>query len=406
MDYPQVYYLIGLATVFMNRDIVTFGTLGAAHSLNHSLFLVLPPLLGNIAQGLGVSFQTLGLVATATYFIYGIGALAGGPLSDMLGSVKVARISIGLAGVSSLLFIVCREIYTFSAAMFLMAIWASFYHPTANKLIAQAFPSKVGSAMGIHNAAGNAGQVLTPTVAFLLGVAIDWRASFIFFGLLSIGTAYLMDRIVIDEDAPTGERKIALGEFFRIPHFWQILIFNALIGFIFRGVEVFFPTFLRLGQGYTGEFAAIGSSMILLFGVAGQLIGGRGSDKVGPTKILLGAVVGVFVSLLVLLLVPTSYPVVIAFTFLYGVAVFAHQPSMTNLVSRVTPRHLMGLSYGVMFFFSFGLGSVAAAVLGWLTDGYGVVFAFWSNAVVAVVLLGVTLLIHRTFGKSRSVSGN
>jgi len=385
---------------------VTFGLLGAAHSLNHSLFLVLPPLLSNIAQSLGVSFQTLGLVATATYFIYGTGALAGGPLSDMIGSVKVARISIGLAGASSVLFLVCREIYTFAAAMFLMALWASFYHPTANKLIAQAFPKTTGSAMGIHNAAGNAGQVLTPTVAFLLGVLIDWRFSFIFFGLLSIGTAFLMNRISIEEDAPKGPRKLALMEFLRLPNFWQILLFNALVGFVFRGVEVYFPTFLRLGQGYTGEFAAIGSSLILLFGVAGQLIGGRGSDKVGPTKIILGSIIGVLLSLLLLLLAPTGYPVVIAFTLIYGVAVFAHQPSMTNLVSRVTPRRLMGLSYGVMFFFSFGLGSVAAAVLGWLTDGYGIVFAFWSNVVVAVALLGVTLLIYRTFGETSPASGS
>ena len=129
------------------------------------------------------------------------------------------------------------------------------------------------------------------------------------------------------------------------------------------------------------------------------MIGGKGSDKVGPTKIIIGSVIGVLLSLFFLLLVPTSYLVVVAFTFIYGVAVFAHQPSMTNLVSRVTPRHLMGLSYGVMFFFSFGLGSVAAAILGWLTDVYGIVYAFWANAVVAVALLAVTLLIYRTFNK-------
>jgi predicted MFS family arabinose efflux permease len=390
----------------MNRDIVTFSILGAAHSLNHSLFLVLPPLLSNIAQNLGVSFQTIGLVATVTFLIYGTGALAGGPLSDMIGSVKVARISIGLAGVSSLLFLICREIYVFSAAMFIMALWASFYHPTANKLIAQAFPKTTGNAMGIHNAAGNAGQVLTPTVAFLLGVLIDWRFSFIFFGVLSIGTALIMNRITIEEDAPTGMKKLEIGEFLKIPNLWMLLLFNAFIGFIFRGVEVYFPTFLRLGEGYTGEFAAIGSSLILFFGIAGQLIGGRGSDKFGPTKIILGAVSFVFVSLLLLLMLPTSFYSVVVFTFIYGVAVFAHQPSMTNLISRVTPRRLMGLSFGVMFFFSFGVGSIAAAVLGWLTDGYGVVYAFWANAVVAAALLLLTLLIYRTFRNVSPASGN
>jgi sugar phosphate permease len=381
----------------MNRDVVTFGILGAAHSLNHSLFLVLPPLLGNIAAGLNVSFQTLGIVATATYFIYGTGALVGGPLSDMLGSVKVARISIGLAGVASLLFLICNDVYTFAAGMFLMALWASFYHPTANKLVAQAFPKSVGNAMGIHNAAGNAGQVLTPTIAFLLGVTFDWRFSFIFFGVLSMITAFFMDRIKVDGDEPTGAKKLEIREFLKVPNLWIILVFNALVGFVFRGVEVYFPTYLRLGEGYTGEFAAIASSLILLFGVAGQLIGGKGSDKFGPAKILVGSIAGVLASLLLLMLVPTSYALVVVFTFAYGVAIFAHQPTMTNLVSRITPRNLMGLSYGVMFFFSFGLGSIAGAVLGWLTDGYGIVFAFWSNVVVAAALLAVTLLIYRTF---------
>ncbi len=381
----------------MNRDLVTFSILGAAHSLNHSLFLVLPPLLGNIATSLNVSYQTLGLVATVTFLIYGTGALAGGPLSDMIGSVKVARISVGLAGLSSLLFLICTEVYVFSAAMFLMALWASFYHPTANKLIAQAFPKAPGNAMGIHNAAGNAGQVLTPTVAFLLGVTFDWRLSFVFFGVLSIATALVMNMIVIAEDAPTGMKKLEIREFLKIPNLWMLLLFNALVGFIFRGVEVYFPTYLRLGEGYTGEFAAIGSSLILFFGIAGQLIGGRGSDKFGPTKLLIGSVAFVLVSLLLLLILPTSYVSVVAFTFIYGVAIFAHQPSMTNLLSRVTPRSLMGLSFGVMFFFGFGVSSIAAVALGWLTDGYGVVAAFWVNAVVAVALLLLTLLMYRTF---------
>ena len=374
--------------------------LGVAHSLNHSLFLVLPPLLGNITQSLGVSFETLGLVATMTFFTYGTGALIGGPLSDAIGSVKVVRLSIGLAGLSSLLFIICREVYTFAAAMFLMALWASFYHPTANKLIAQAFPDSPGNAMGIHNAAGNAGQILTPTVAFFLGVFIDWRFSFIFFGVLSIAVAFFMDRISLEEDSIKEHRKLALLEFFRVPNFWQILLFNALVGFVFRGVEVYFPTYLRLDRGYTGGIAAVGGSLILLFGVAGQLIGGKGSDKYGPTRILVMSVGGTLLSLLMLLLLPDNPAIVVGFTVLYGLMIFAHQPSMTSLVSRVTPRHLMGLSYGVMFFFSFGLGSVAAAVLGWLTDAYGIGLAFWANAIVAAVLLIVTLLIQRTFGKT------
>ena len=124
----------------MKKDTVDLIVLGIAHSLNHSLFLVLPPLLGNIAADLGTSLTVIGLISTITFLTYGTGALIGGPLSDRLGSVKVARISIGLGGLMSLVFLVANDIYVFSAGMFLMALWASFYHPTANCLIAKAFP--------------------------------------------------------------------------------------------------------------------------------------------------------------------------------------------------------------------------------------------------------------------------
>lgn len=378
----------------MKSETGTLLLLGAAHSLNHSIFLVLPPLLGTIATGLGVSFQELGFVATLTFFTYGIGALIGGPLSDAIGSIKVARISIGLAGLSSLLFFVCHDLTVFTVAMLLMALWASFYHPTANGLIAKAFPNKTGNAMGIHNAAGNLGQVATPTLAFFIGIMFDWRYSFIFFGVLSVAVSLLMGNIKLDE----GERltgKLPLMKFLKVREMWLPLIFNMVVGFLFRGVEVFFPTFLRVGRGFSGEMAAYLGSMILLFGTAGQLIGGWGADKYGSTRVLLYSSLGIFASLLLLMLAPTSLPVAVLFTLIYGVSVFAHQPSMTSLVSKVTPRPLMGLSYGIMFFFSFGLGSISAAVLGYVTDAYNINIAFWLNAVAAALLVFITLLIRR-----------
>ena len=383
----------------MKSETGTLLLLGAAHSLNHSIFLVLPPLLSTIATGLGVSFQELGYVATLTFFTYGTGALIGGPLSDTIGSIKVARISIGLAGLSSLLFFICRDLTVFTVAMLLMAIWASFYHPTANGLIAKAFPNKTGNAMGMHNAAGNLGQVATPTVAFFIGIMFDWRYSFIFFGVLSVAVSLLMGNIKLDE----GERltgKLPLMEFLKVREMRLPLIFNMVVGFLFRGVEVFFPTFLRVGRGFSGETAAYLGSMILLFGTAGQLIGGRGADKYGATRVLLFSSFGILGSLLLLMLAPASLPLAVLFTLIYGVSVFAHQPSMTSLVSKVTPRPLMGLSYGIMFFFSFGLGSISAAVLGYVTDAYNINTAFWLNAVAAAILVFITLLIKRDLNRS------
>ncbi|MFH0850521.1 MAG: MFS transporter [Candidatus Bathyarchaeota archaeon] len=377
----------------MNKDTVDLMLLGAAHSLNHSLFLVLPPLLGYIVADLGTTYSAMGVVATITFLTYGAGALIGGPLSDRLGSLTVARVSIGLGGLMSLVFLFADNVVVFGAGMFLMALWASFYHPTANGLIAKVFTENTGNAMGIHNASGNFGQVFTPTVAFFLGVTFNWRLSFVFFGVLSVVTAWTLDRIQVKEEIVPATRQSHM-EFIRTPGLWLILLYNVIVGFLFRSVDLFFPSFLSLERNYTGGVAAVANSMILFFGVLGQLLGGRGSDRLGQTKTLLAATAGMVVSLVLLMVLPTSTVGVVLFIVLYGVSMFGHQPTVTSLVSKLSPRNLMGLTYGVMFFAAFGLGSLSTTVTGYLADTYSLTVAFWFNIGVALALMAVSVAIY------------
>jgi len=376
----------------MKKNTIDLLLLGVAHSLNHSLFLVLPPLMTTIADDLNTSFATIGIISTITFLTYGTGALIGGPLSDRIGSLKVAQISIGLGGLMSLVFLLANNVYIFGVGMFLMALWASFYHPTANGLIAKAFPENTGGSMGIHNAAGNFGQVFTPTLAFFLGIRFSWRISFVVFGLMSVLTAVLLDRIEVNE-GHMERNTTGYLEFIKTPGLGIVLVYNILVGSLFRSVDLFFPSFLSTDKLYTGGLAAIANSMILFFGVVGQLAGGRGSDKFGSQKVLLLATTGMVVSLVLLMVLPTNIAVPI-FVFLYGVSMFGHQPTVTNLVSKLSPRNMMGLAYGVMFFSAFGVGSISTSITGWLADQYSLTAAFWVNTGVSGVLLLISFVIY------------
>jgi MFS family permease len=293
----------------------------------------------------------------------------------------------------SLVFLFAHDVMVFGVGMFLMALWASFYHPTANGLIAKVFTENTGNAMGVHNAAGNFGQVFTPTVAFMLGVTFNWRLSFVFFGALSVVTAWTLDRIQVREEIVPATRQSYM-EFLRTPGLWLILLYNVIVGFLFRSVDLFFPSFLSLERNYTGGIAAVANSMILFFGVLGQLLGGRSSDRLGQTRTLLAATAGMVVSLVLLMVLPTNTVGVVLFIVLYGVSMFGHQPTVTSLVSRLSPRNLMGMAYGVMFFSAFGVGSLSTTVTGYLADSYNLTVAFWFNAGVAFALMAVSVAIY------------
>ena len=367
--------------------------LGLAHSLNHSLFLVLPPLLEDISRDLGASFQTIGAISTVAFFLYGLGSLVGGPLSDRIGHVRVASVSIGLAGAATVIFLLPGGTAPFTAGLWVVALAASLYHPTANTLIAKLFPVNTARSMGIHGASGSVGQMFTPAVAYFIGVTFHWRYAFVFFGAVSVVTSLLMQRIPSAHEPHQSERT-PLVEVLRVPGLWILILYNVIIGLFQRSVELFFPTFLVMERGFTGQLAALYASALLFFGAPGQLFGGWAADRYTPRRFLVLASAGMVASMLSLLLFPSTVGVV-GFLFIYGVFFFGHQPTMTTLLSSVTPGDLMGMAYGVMFFFAFGLGSVSTTIAGYLADNFSLEAVFWIMALFSSAALAVSLAITR-----------
>ncbi|MEM2892603.1 MAG: MFS transporter [Candidatus Bathyarchaeia archaeon] len=386
----------------MNRSTLILLALGAAHSLNHSLFLVLPPLLSDISRDLGASLQSMGLVSTLAFMLYGAGALIGGPLSDRLGGVRVSMLSLALSGGSALLFLLARDLLTFGVGLTLMAFWASFYHPTSNNLISSLFTERTAEAMGIHGAAGSIGQILTPTAAYMIGVFLDWRLAYAIFGALSILSALTLKWI------PEGDDGIKINEafqplrLFEAPNLWILLLYNVLVGLFYRGVELFFPTFLSSNRGFSGGLAAFSTSLILLFGVLGQYLGGRGADRYGSEHIIFISSIGVLAGMLILLLSPMNIAGVMSFIILFGAGYYSHQPAMTSLMGLVSPRELRGTAYGIMFFFTFGLGSVSTTIVGYLGERYNLELAFWFMTLIATITLATSLAILRIRKGDRS----
>jgi MFS family permease len=368
--------------------------LGLAHSLNHSLFLVLPPLLGEISHDLGATFQEIGMVTTVAFLLYGLGALVGGPLSDRVGHVKVASLSIGLAGASTILFLLPSSLAVFSVGLWIVAAWASFYHPTANTLIAKLYPENRARSMGIHGASASVGQMLTPIVAYMIGTAFHWRLAFVFFGVVSLATSLLM-RWIPSVQEPSAEERTPLIRVLRVPGLWILILYNVIIGLFQRGVELFFPTFLTATRGYTGQMAALSNSALLLIGVGGQLVGGWASDKYSSSRFLMVASTGMLAGMLILLMSPMGSVGVIGFVLLYGVFFFGHQPTMTSLLGSITPPDLMGMAYGVMFFFAFGLGSVSTTISGYLADNFSLEAVFWIMALFSFMTLIISVVIPR-----------
>jgi len=373
--------------------------LGAAHSLNHSLFLITPPLLLIIMQDLGETSQlALGVIGTLSSMIYGFGSLVGGPLSDKINEIKIITISLALAGASTFIFIFASNLFIYSLALFLMSAWASLYHPTANTLISKQFHGQMAEAMGIHGVGGTLGIILTPIMAFSIGIAFGWRISFIVFGVLSILLAILLLRI--RSQTVRTQSKVGILELFKIKGLWILLVFNVVIGLYMKGVEYFLPTYLTLkpfqalDQEIAKFWAAMAVTLVLAAGTFGQWLGGKVSDRMGSKKVLIVTSVGVLAALLFLQFTPIWILGVSAFIVLYGISFYGHQPALTSLTGIMTPTERRGVVYGIFFFTAFGLGSISQAVVGYFMDKYGSVEpSFYVLTIFAVIALALSFII-------------
>jgi len=330
-------------------------------------------------------------------------------------------------------------IHVFALALILMAAWASLYHPTANSLISKAFKGRVSEAMGLHGVGGTIGVVLTPTIAWFIGATFGWPWAFITFGVFCILLAlffvtgharlrfaalflcflssslfyyellqYRLSTTIIlvwllaicfilflwlekgTNFTHTRQNRNKSGRIIdalKIRELWILLIFNVAIGLFMKGVELFFPTYLKENRMIDPMWASIAYTMVLAAGVPAQWVGGKAADKAGSKKVLIATSAGVCASLVSLLLFPVYIVGIALFIVLYGVSFYAHQPALNSLTGFLSPQNQRGAVYGIFFFTSFGIGSLSQFIAGYVADLYGLDAAFYILTAFALAAL-------------------
>lgn len=144
------------------------------------------------------------------------------------------------------------------------------------------------------------------------------------------------------------------------------------------------------------DVVAIGgafATLALISGAFGQYVAGRLTDKYQVEKIYLGAVV--MGTIFVFIMSASTGVLLVLASVCYAFFYFAVQPAQNFIVSKYLPQHRQGLGYGILFILTFGVGSTAAAISGYLADLYGLQMVFYAMGFCflasALLVLGLVL---------------
>jgi MFS family permease len=250
-----------------------------------------------IQQELGLSKAQLGIALSAFALPYALLQIFGGWLGDRVGARRtmtwlavvwaVATAATGLAvGLASLV-----------AARLLLGLGESAAFPTATQAMSRWMPEQLRAfGQGIVHAASRLGNAASPLVVGGLIVLGGWRLSFYVLGVLSLVWAVVWVRFY--RDVPREHPRTTETELAELPNrgaaperktgtpwramlvaLFPVLIVDFCYGWLLWVYLTWLPSLFKDEFGLKlGQFALY-TSLVLLAGVAGDLVGGRLSDE-------------------------------------------------------------------------------------------------------------------------------
>jgi MFS family permease len=372
----------------------------AAHGLVHLYEGVLPPLIPLLVADYGTDYFHLGIVVSVFSYAFGLGSLPTGYLADTVGPRRLVTIYLFGSGISAMLVGGVGSLASYGFVMGLMGLFCSTYHPASNTLIALAVKER-GRAFGIHGIAGSLGVAMVPVVSASLGSLLGWRAPHVLFGLMGVVAGCLS--LTVSSARPTALETTSAGERegarARTPllHLSIFYLSAMALGLTYKGIMTFLPTYLgeRVELSFlTLDTVALGgavATLALLSGAVGQYLAGRLADYYKPERLyFISIAMG---TVFVFVMASASNLLLVAAAVIYALFYFAAQPIQNYLLSSYVPRQRQGLGFGIHFFLSFGVGSTAAALAGWLADRFGLEAVFQFTGMCFLVASGLALFL-------------
>jgi MFS transporter, FSR family, fosmidomycin resistance protein len=362
--------------------------LGLTHLLNDLMQSLIPAAYPILKESYALDFVQIGMI-TMTFQI------AGSLLQPVIGFVTdkhpapyspVVGMMFTLAGIISLAFADSYAIILASVA--LIGIGSSIFHPEATRMARYAAGGRQGLAQGLFQVGGQAGGALGPIFTAILIVPFG-QSSLSWFAVLALLAMALLMWIGSKQRAISAvfaaTQASTKGKEERVRHApASVAMALAVLTFLMFTKNAYGESFRSFYTFYLMEKfdLSIPSAQMMLFifllaSAAGALIGGIVGDKIGRYRIIWISVLGPLPLTLILPHVDLFWTGIL--TVLINLIMASAFASILIYAMELLPNRI-GLIGGLFYGLNFGLGGIAAALLGILADRYGVetVYLFCS----------------------------
>lgn len=367
------------------------------HLLNDMMQSLLPAIYPGLKTDLHLNFGQIGLVT----LVYQITASILQPLVGLYADKRPTPMALpfgtlfSLAGLAVLSIAHVYGLVLVGAA--LLGVGSSVFHPESSRVARMAAGGRHGLAQSLFQVGGNAGQALGPLAAAL--VVVRWGqsslAAFALLALLSgavlwnVAAWYRHHGLVRLRAGRGGAPAMALprGEAGRGIAILLALIFSKYV--YLASLTSYFTFYLIHRFGASVQQAQLHLFLFLSAVAVGTIAGGPLGDRIGRKRVIWFSILGALP--FTLLLPHASLFWTGPLTVMIGLILASAFPAIVVFAQELVPGKV-GMISGLFFGFSFGMGGLGAAALGWLADRTSIETVYQVCAFLPAIGLLTTLL--------------
>lgn len=353
--------------------------LSATHLLNDMIQSLIPAIYPIIKQAYHLDYGQIGLITLTFQISASLFQPAVGFYTDKhpMPYSMVAGMACSLVGLIGLAFAGSYPLLLAAAAC--VGLGSSIFHPEATRMARNASGGRQGLAQGIFQVGGQTGSAVGPLLAAFIIVPFG-QHSLSWFSIAALLAMMLMvwiagryatlvpprpAQVMTAKGAATGKRPLSE----------VVLPITILIVLLFSknaytaSFTSFYTFFLINRFGISVQESQMMLFLFLASAAVGALGGGILGDRIGRNRILWFSVLGALPFTLILPFANLFWTGVL--TVIINMIMASSFAAILIYAMELLPGRI-GLVGGFFYGLSFGLGGIAAALLGGLADTYGI----------------------------------
>lgn len=314
-----------------------------------------------------------------------------GYISDRKNLRWIVILSPAISAITMSLLGVMPSYWAIALLLMIAGFSSAGMHAVGPAIVGKLSGNKIGKGMSFWMVAGEVGRAVGPlaVVTIIKIFGLNSTPLLMIVGLGASVLLYFKLRKIPNHSVPNDElsnwrpalKKVA-------PFVVAISIINLAVAFLITGISTFLPIYLTK-QGSTLWFAGASLTILQIAGVAGAMVSGTWSDKIGRKPLLIAAILISPIALV--LFVFTSGLLRIVFLLIMGFSMISVQPVLMAWIQQSYPDQ-RALANGVYMALSFVIRSVIVIVIGWMGDRLGLRNAFLICAGIVLIALPIVVI--------------